>query len=113
MAAGFYEYSPMLFQSAGLTWDGPPVDELKARVWPDFHHAADLVAAGGLVGFLSEEAAGSFSLYGSPADIASQLRRAIEGLGRVDVVVPHPVPTPGPGHDFAQWFAERVWPLVA
>jgi alkanesulfonate monooxygenase SsuD/methylene tetrahydromethanopterin reductase-like flavin-dependent oxidoreductase (luciferase family) len=65
------------------------------------------------VGFLSEEAAGSFSLYGSPADIASQLRRAIEGLGRVDVVVPHPVPTPGPGHDFAQWFAERVWPLVA
>jgi 5,10-methylenetetrahydromethanopterin reductase len=112
MAAGFYEYSPMLFKTAGLHWNGPPVDELKTRVWPDFHHAADLATAGAVVGFLPDEAADSFALFGSPADIAGQLRRAIDVLGRVDVVVPHPVPTPRPDDDFARWFAERVWPLV-
>ena len=44
MAAGYYEYSPALFDPPRLTWTGPDPETLKhARgVWPDFHHAADL-----------------------------------------------------------------------
>jgi 5,10-methylenetetrahydromethanopterin reductase len=112
VAAGFYQYSPMLFDQAGLRWDGPPVRELSQRVWPDFHHAPDLAAAGELVSFLPEAAAEAFSVFGPPKDIAGQLRAAIEVAGRVDVVVPNPVPKPLPSDDFARWFAEQVWPLV-
>ena len=112
MAAGFYEYSPGLFEAAGIPWDGPPLKDLKRQVWPDFHHAPDLKASGDCVSFLPEEAANGFSLFGTPRDIADQLRSAIAAVGKVDVVVPHPVPTPPPGSDFPRWFAEEVWPLV-
>jgi 5,10-methylenetetrahydromethanopterin reductase len=48
MAAGYYEYSPRLFDPPGLTWPGPDPDALKRdrQVWPDFHHAPDLEASG-------------------------------------------------------------------
>jgi alkanesulfonate monooxygenase SsuD/methylene tetrahydromethanopterin reductase-like flavin-dependent oxidoreductase (luciferase family) len=77
VAAGFYQYSPVLFDQAGLRWDGAPVRELSQRVWPDFHHAPDLAASGELVSFLTEEAAEAFSVFGTPQDIASQLRAAM------------------------------------
>jgi hypothetical protein len=64
------------------------------------------------VSFLPEEAANGFSLFGNPRDIADQLRSAIATVGKVDVVVPHPVPTPPPGSDFPRWFIEEVWPFV-
>jgi 5,10-methylenetetrahydromethanopterin reductase len=64
MAAGYYEYSPALFDVAGLSWDGPSVGELRSRVYPDFHHAADLEDAGRAVSFLDDDAARSFSLFG-------------------------------------------------
>ena len=125
MAAGYYEYSPALFEIPGLPWSGPPVEELKRQVYPDFHHAPDLVAAGNLVSFLDDETAASFSLFGSGGDIASQLRAAIEIVGRVDIVVPHPVPMPlpgvpvpralvaaPPGADYKTWFATEVMPLL-
>ena len=32
MAAGFYEYSPALFEIPGIAWPGRPVDELKELV---------------------------------------------------------------------------------
>src|SRR5262249_59245393 len=73
MAAGFYEYSPALFATPGIEWNGPPVEELQTQVWPDFHHADDLVASGRLVGFLSDEAANSFSLFGSAARLPPPL----------------------------------------
>ena len=40
MAAGYFEYSPMLFEPCGLSWDGPDPEILKheRNVWPDFHH---------------------------------------------------------------------------
>jgi 5,10-methylenetetrahydromethanopterin reductase len=112
VAAGFYQYSPMLFDRAALRWDGHPLRELSQRVWPDFHHAPDLVASGELVSFLTDAAAESFSVFGTPRDIAGQLRAAIDAVGRVDVVVPNPMPKPQPSDDFARWFAEQVWPLV-
>lgn len=34
MAAGYYEYSPALFEIPGLPWDGPSVEELKSRSTP-------------------------------------------------------------------------------
>ena len=125
MAAGYYEYSPALFENPGLPWNGPPVEELKRRVYPDFHHAADLVASGNLVDFLDDDTADSFSLFGSAEDIADQLRQAIEITGRADIVVPHPVPMPKPGEpidrqlqkapdgaDYKTWFATEVMPLL-
>lgn len=108
MAAGFYEYSPALFEAADLAWKGPPIDELKAQIWPDFHHAEDPVRAGGLVGFLSDEIAESFSLFGSAADVANQLRGVLSEVPGVELVVPHPVPLPGPDSPFKRWLAERV-----
>ncbi len=125
MAAGFYEYSPALFEIPGLPWNGPSVDELKRKVYPDFHHAPDLVESGRLVDFLDDETADSFSLFGSAQDIAGQLRKAIEIVGKVDIVVPHPVPMPTPGEpvprtlrstpagaDYKTWFATEVMPLL-
>lgn len=115
MAAGYYEYSPMLFDQAGFTWDGPDVEELKKQVWPDFHHAADLEESGRLVSFLSDEIADAFALYGTPERIAAQLNEVL-GLGhRIDIILPHPMPTPpqgGPKPDYIERFATEVMPLV-
>ena len=125
MAAGYYEYSPALFEIPGLPWNGAPVEELRKQIYPDFHHAADLVESGNLVGFLDDETANSFALFGSAADIAGQLREAIEAIGRVDIVVTHPVPMPVPGEpvaralppslagaDYKTWFAAEVMPRL-
>ena len=125
MAAGYYEYSPALFEIPGLPWDGPDVEELRRQIYPDFHHHADLVESGNLVSFLDEETADSFALFGSADDIAGQLRAAIEVVGRVDIVVPHPVPMPVPGApiarevpgnldgaDYKTWFASEVMPRL-
>src|SRR3546814_20639090 len=60
MAAGFYEYSPHLFEVPGLPWDGPDVHTLQPLVNPDFHHHPDLVESGRIVDFLSEDAADAF-----------------------------------------------------
>ena len=125
MAAGYYEYSPALFEIPGLPWDGPPVEELKQQVYPDFHHAPDLVESGNLVSFLDEETADSFALFGSAEEIAGQIREAVAIAGRVDIVVPHPVPMPVPGApvaralppslagaDYKTWFAAEVMPRL-
>ncbi|MEZ5234180.1 MAG: LLM class flavin-dependent oxidoreductase [Acidimicrobiia bacterium] len=96
MAAGFYEYSPALFSQAGLEWRGTAVEELKQRIWPDFHHADDLVAAGGLVDFLDDDVAQSFSFSGTTDDVAGQLRSVLAAVPEARIVVPHPVPLPSP-----------------
>ena len=96
MAAGYYEYSPQLFEPVGLTWDGPDPEALKETVRPDFHHTRDLVGAGKLVDFLPTEAADAFCLRGGTAEIAEQLVRALsyEDLA-FDMVVLQPIPDPG------------------
>jgi hypothetical protein len=126
MAAGYYEYSPRLFEVPGIAWDGPPAEELKAGSGiGDFHHHPDLVESGGLVSFLDDRAAGSFSLHGATEEIAAQIDATLRLGFRVDIVVPHPVPLPVPGApvarkdaaglegaDYTRWFAEAVMPLV-
>lgn len=109
VAAGYYEYSPALFANIGLDWPGEPVATLKRRVWPDFHHARDMDAAGDLVAFLPDAAVDSFALHGPFAAIREQLQEILGSGLPIEVVVPHPVPTPAPGgFDYARAFAEQV-----
>ena len=113
-AAGYYEYSPMLFEHIGLAWNGPDVEVLKREVWPDFHHARDLEAAGEVVSFLPASAVDAFALHGPFEAIVEQLRTVL-GYGLpIEAVVPHPMPTPAPledvGFDYARAFAEAVFP---
>ena len=105
MAAGYYEYSPALFDPPGFAWDGPDIEELKKQVLPDFHHAADLEASGRVVSFLSDAIADAFSLFGTPAMIAEQLHRVLGFGHKIDMVIPHPMPTPdrrAPKPDFIE-----------
>ena len=115
MAAGYYEYSPMLFDPPGFAWNGPDVHELKKQVWPDFHHAEDLEAAGRVVSFLPDEVADAFALYGPPEMIARQLADVLRSDFRIDMVIPHPMPTPpndGPRPDYMERFATEVVPAL-
>ena len=107
MAAGFYEYSPALFDPPNFTWNGPDIEELKKQVWPDFHHAADLEASGKVVSFLSDEIADAFSLYGTPEMIAEQLFHVLSYGHKIDMIIPHPMPTPMPNWSDPQYI-ERI-----
>jgi 5,10-methylenetetrahydromethanopterin reductase len=110
MAAGYYEYSPMLFEGL-FRWPGPDPETLKRdqKVWPDFHHAADLEASGRVVDFLDDAAADAFTLHGGPAQIVGQalsvLRAAPAPFAHV---VLHPVPDPRTPDDHAHGYKARV-----
>jgi alkanesulfonate monooxygenase SsuD/methylene tetrahydromethanopterin reductase-like flavin-dependent oxidoreductase (luciferase family) len=119
MAAGYYEYSPALFDPPGLAWTGPDPESLKrARsVWPDFHHAPDLEASGRAVDFLPVSAADAFSLRGAPSEVARQLVAALRGApAPFDYVVLHPIPDPkwpaDPERDYTARVAREVLPAV-
>ena len=114
MAAGYYEYSPMLFDPPGLAWEGPDPETLKRErgVWPDFHHSRDLLASGAAVGFLGEEHADAFALRGGSDAVAEQLlavllRSADAGV-RFEHVVLHPIPDPATPDIGADAYTERV-----
>jgi 5,10-methylenetetrahydromethanopterin reductase len=119
IAAGYYEYSPALFALAGVGWAGPDVHALQKLVWPDFHHAADLHAAGGHVAFLGQDAMDAFALHGDGARVRAQLRGLLAvaaSLGvAFEMIVLHPVPVwPGPQDVNAvleRFAAEVVSPL--
>ena len=117
MAAGYYEYSPALFDPPKLAWTGPTPEALKrARsVWPDFHHAPDLEASGQAVDFLPAAAADAFSLRGTPADITKQLVQALRAAPTAfEYVVLHPIPDPkwptDPANDYTTRIAQEVLP---
>lgn len=115
MAAGYYEYSPMLFDIAGLDWNGPPCEELKQQVWPDFHHHPDLEQSGRVVDFLSQDAANAFAIHGGVDAIAAQLIQALSHDVPCDILVPHPMPTPrwdAPRPDYMERFAREVLPQL-
>jgi 5,10-methylenetetrahydromethanopterin reductase len=111
MAAGYYEYSPALFEPPGLTWTGPDPETLKheRKVWPDFHHAADLEASGRVVDFLPPEAADGFALRGDAARVAEQLTGVLRASpAEFDYVVLHPIPDPTFPHDADRGYTARV-----
>jgi len=108
IAAGYYEYSPYLFDDIGLEWRGADVDVVKRRVFPDFHHARDLLAAGRVGDFLPRAAADAFALRGSFADVATQLGRALDVDVPVEIVLPHPMLAFDNAIDYLGEFARRV-----
>ena len=111
MAAGYYEYSPTLFDAPGFDWTGPHPDELKEQhsVWPDFHHAPDLEASGRAVAFLDDAVAEAFCLSGDAAAIVDQLVAILEGSSaQFDWIVLHPIPNPPMPDAGAASYLERV-----
>ena len=119
IAAGYYEYSPALFDPPGLAWSGPDPETLKhgRGVWPDFHHAVDLEASGRAVDFLPEKAADAFCLRGGPPEVARQLVEALRGSpAAFDHVVLHPIPDPrwpdDPERGYTARVAREVLPVV-
>jgi 5,10-methylenetetrahydromethanopterin reductase len=111
MAAGYYEYSPALFEAPRLTWSGPDPETLKNhhQVWPDFHHAPDLEASGRVVHFLPVAAADAFALRGGPADVADQLIAALRAApAPLEYVVLHPIPDPPSPDEGDRGYMARV-----
>ena len=111
MAAGYYEYSPMLFDRPRLAWTGPDPETLKRQhhVWPDFHHALDLEASGRVVDFLPASAADAFSLRGGPIGVAERLMNALRSApAEFDYVVLHPIPNPPTPDDPERGYMARV-----
>ena len=119
MAAGYYEYSPALFEPPGLRWNGPDPERLEheQQVWPDFHHAPDLEASGRVVDFLPPAAADAFALRGGPAEIAERLLDVLRNAtAAFDYVVLHPIPNPptpdDPERGYTARMAREVLPRV-
>jgi 5,10-methylenetetrahydromethanopterin reductase len=111
LAAGYYEYSPALFEPPGLAWLGPDPEALKhdRQIWPDFHHAPDLEASGRVVDFLPAAAADAFALRGCPIDVAERLVDVLRGApAAFDYVVLHPIPNPPTPDDPEQGYTARV-----
>jgi len=111
MAAGYYEYSPMLFEGPGLKWEGPDPETLKhdKKVWPDFHHTTDLERSGRVVDFLPSAAADAFSLHGGPRQIVAQLLDVIRSASvTFDYIVLHPIPDPTMPDDPERGYMARV-----
>ena len=119
MAAGYYEYSPALFDPPGLRWNGPDPDRLKHehQVWPDFHHARDLDASGRVVDFLPEAAADAFALRGNAAEVADRCVAFLKAApADFDYVVLHPIPDPtwpdDPNNGYTARVAREVLPRI-
>jgi len=111
IAAGYFEYTPGLFDAPGLAWRGPAPAELKRTqgIWPDFHHAPDLEASGRAVDFLPREAADAFSVRGGPEEVAAGLVRLLAAApAPFAYVVLHPVPDPPAPDDAERGFMARV-----
>jgi 5,10-methylenetetrahydromethanopterin reductase len=111
MAAGYYEYSPTLFQAPGLAWHGPDPETLKheRQVWPDFHHAPDLEASGRVVDFLPAAAADAFCLRGNPDALVEQLLHVLAAAPvAFEHVVLHPIPNPPTPDEGERGFMARI-----
>jgi alkanesulfonate monooxygenase SsuD/methylene tetrahydromethanopterin reductase-like flavin-dependent oxidoreductase (luciferase family) len=119
IAAGYYADTPGLFSNAGVQWPGPPPDEIKRQhgVWPDFHHAPDLIASGRAVDFLPREVADLFSLWGPAEQVADQLIAILRAApAQFDFVVLQPIPDPiwptDSRADYTARMAQDVLPRV-
>ena len=117
MAAGYYEFSPHLFETAGIAWNGPDVHELQKLVHPDFHHHPDPTESGRLVDFLPEAAANAFSVCGTAEEVTNQIVAALSQGIDFDIVVPQPVPTPPStnprdGTSYMERVANEIIPAV-
>ncbi|MBV1878286.1 MAG: LLM class flavin-dependent oxidoreductase [Pseudomonadales bacterium] len=108
VAAGYYEYSPLLFENIGLDWKGPSAHQLREDVYPDFHHHWDPEYAGKVVDFLDDAAADAFALYGDWDDIAQQLSQVLDIGLPVSTILPHPILPAGSKIDYLQACAQQL-----
>ena len=114
MAAGYYEYSPMLMNNLAMEWQGPHPDIIKETegVWPDFHHSTDLLTSGKAVDFLTEDQARAFCLIGNAKSIANQIVSLLKDANALGIdfeyVVLHPIPNPPEPDLGPQSYLERV-----
>ncbi len=108
MAAGYYDHTRVLFERAGLMWEGPPVEELKRTIRPDFHHTRDLAAAGEHLDFLPEAAAHAFCFLGAPSDVARQLIDLLSARPEFEIVVPQPPSARLPHETEGPFYMERM-----
>src|SRR5262249_33881183 len=111
MAAGYYEYSSMLFEPARLSWTGPDPQKLKRERngVPGVHHAPDLEASGKDVDLLPAAAADAFCLRGAPAQIVQQLLTVLRAApAAFDYVCLHSIPNPASPDDPERGFMARV-----
>ena len=106
VAAGFYELSAQTWQRPGFEWNGPPIHDLAAQVYPDIVHAEDVPAAAELTGFVRQDIADWFALTGDVAAVADGLRRVREGFPRLWHVIPQPL-------TWKRDFPERVAAMIA
>lgn len=91
VAAGFYELSAATWERAGLTWNGPPIHDLAAQVYPDIIHAQDVEAAARLTSFVEDAAADAFAIHGDEAAVAAGLRRLVAAFPRLSHVITQPL----------------------
>src|SRR5262245_7124741 len=99
---------------SGRSWPTrSTVTRRSPRLWPDFHHAADLEASGRAVDFLPEAAADAFCLRGDPAEVTRQLIDVPRSVPvPLDHVVLHPIPDPRFPDDPERGYTARVAPEV-
>ena len=92
MAAGYYEYSPALFDPPALPWTGPDPETLKhdRNIWPDFDHGPVLDASGKVVDYLPVEAGDAVSLRGAPDEVPPLLAALRASPPLRPVVCTHP-----------------------
>ncbi|MGH7916321.1 MAG: LLM class flavin-dependent oxidoreductase, partial [Candidatus Binataceae bacterium] len=107
MAAGYYEVNPLLWRRLGLVWPCAPLEEIRRRVRPDFHHAADMGLAARTVAEIPASVARRFCLMGGADDVCAQLERLLLQLPWVRHVVLQPNM---PGASFLGACGKRVIP---
>ena len=102
VAAGYYEYSPSLFENLNHPWTGQDVHALRQQAMPDFHHHRDPVHAGEVVSFLSDSIANDFALHGNWQQIGDQLQSILDLNLPVSIVLPHPILDPKESIDYME-----------
>ena len=118
MAAGYYEYSPMLFDPPGLRWAGPDPETLKhdRQVWPDFHHAPDLEFERPRRRLPPHRSRRRLLPARRPRRHRRQLLHVIRTSPcALDYVVLHPIPTRNsrdPANDYTARVAREILPPV-
>ncbi|MDH3641108.1 MAG: LLM class flavin-dependent oxidoreductase, partial [Gammaproteobacteria bacterium] len=110
IAAGYYEYSPFLFDAPGYDWTGDDPHVLREQAWPDFHHHRDPVHAGTVVDFLADDIADAFALHGDWDQIGNQLQALLDLDLPVSTVIPHPILPVDEPIDFITACAENLLP---
>ena len=116
VAAGYYEYSPMLFDHIGLPWPGPDVASLKRQVWPTS-------TTRGIWRRRGRWCRSCRPRPWMPSPCTARSRRSSSSYGRCSVTAcpsrpscrtrcRRPPPREDGGFDYAQAFAEAVFPAL-